>query len=379
MANLFFVYTPFQLLVAQNLIHQEGLHDNHMLCSYLESHKYFLKMYHLMKIDGIWQSCHFLDHAQEWSYVSFSRYFFRDIINVYRRYFKICNLLKQYHITDVYLGDINNINFKFFARYFSRKGIRISFFEDGTGHYMDFHDANVRWRVGERFFCLMADVFLYLPLFRTRWARYDFKGGYPNKLLPTYRRYSLIPLWHETYDRQLQYIPLVSENIKNLIAEDIKDIQTDKNILILSSPVYELVYPKNQKRVYELYIETLQECFERIPKDVSVHLKFHPREREDTKMLLRDMLRTIGIRYCELSRKISIPAEYYLQHLKYFKMMTFYNATAFYNGYLYDRIPHEDLLLIFWKKCKCNHIKSLDRLNDCIAGVNRIKEINKNN
>ena len=42
MANLFFIHTPLELLIAQQIINQEKLTDNVMLCGYVGEISIFL-------------------------------------------------------------------------------------------------------------------------------------------------------------------------------------------------------------------------------------------------------------------------------------------------------------------------------------------------
>ena len=45
MANLFFIHTPLQLMIAQMIIKQENLKDNVMLCGYVDDNRHFLQIY----------------------------------------------------------------------------------------------------------------------------------------------------------------------------------------------------------------------------------------------------------------------------------------------------------------------------------------------
>ena len=54
MANLFFIHTPLELLIAQQIINQEKLTDNVMLCGYVGENKHFLDTYRLTIIPSMW-------------------------------------------------------------------------------------------------------------------------------------------------------------------------------------------------------------------------------------------------------------------------------------------------------------------------------------
>ena len=67
MANLFFIHTPFQLFVAQQLIHQESCVNNIMLYGYVGSNIQNLKAYDLMIIPELWQDRILMEDIAEWA------------------------------------------------------------------------------------------------------------------------------------------------------------------------------------------------------------------------------------------------------------------------------------------------------------------------
>ena len=54
MKALFFVYTPFQFLVAQLIARQEGLEESVLVEGYVRNNKHFLEIYKILKIDSLW-------------------------------------------------------------------------------------------------------------------------------------------------------------------------------------------------------------------------------------------------------------------------------------------------------------------------------------
>ena len=59
MKNAFFIHTPLQLFVAQQIIRQEGLAGNILIYSYVEGNEHFLIIYDMIKIDEYWDKCVF--------------------------------------------------------------------------------------------------------------------------------------------------------------------------------------------------------------------------------------------------------------------------------------------------------------------------------
>ena len=61
MANLFFIHTPLQLMIAQMIIEQEKLKDNVMLCGYVDDNRHFLQLYDLIRIDEMWKAMELME------------------------------------------------------------------------------------------------------------------------------------------------------------------------------------------------------------------------------------------------------------------------------------------------------------------------------
>ena len=55
MGNLFFVFTPLQLFVAQQIIRQEELKDCILVESFVKDNRHFLEVYDMMLIKGLWK------------------------------------------------------------------------------------------------------------------------------------------------------------------------------------------------------------------------------------------------------------------------------------------------------------------------------------
>ena len=64
--NIFFIQSPLQLLVAQQIINQEKLTVNVMIFGYIHQNRHFLDIYDLVRIDDMWTDCVYMEKIAEW-------------------------------------------------------------------------------------------------------------------------------------------------------------------------------------------------------------------------------------------------------------------------------------------------------------------------
>lgn len=55
MSHLFVVFTPFQLFIAQQLVHQEQLKDCILIEAYVAGNPHFIEIYDMMEMEGMWK------------------------------------------------------------------------------------------------------------------------------------------------------------------------------------------------------------------------------------------------------------------------------------------------------------------------------------
>ena len=60
MKAVFFVYTPFQMMVSQLIAGQEGLKESVLIEGYVGNNKHFLYIYNMLKIDSLWGNTYIL-------------------------------------------------------------------------------------------------------------------------------------------------------------------------------------------------------------------------------------------------------------------------------------------------------------------------------
>lgn len=363
MANLFFIHTPFQLLVAQQIIYQEHLTDNIMLYGYVGSNKHFLESYKLTAIDSFWSKRILFADISSWALIH-RQIFFIDAIKTYFNYKRLKAIISDNNVSSLFLSDINNVSYKFTMMLFHRRGYKISIFEEGSSHYFYInYPSHVPSRIN-RLLSKIMDSLYFRPLFKMNWGWNMFCNDLEFDKLPIDERYSLIPNYHEKFDKVIQYKPLLSEKLKNYINEETKFMNFKGALLLMTSPIYEVLKATDKE-----YIEIIESFISNLSPNSNLYVKFHPREKENIKEIVEENLKRRHIHYVVISKNITIPIEYYLQVIHFDEIVCFFTSTSMYNGYLFPHTKFTYLVSQYYQLCKERHISNLDKLDKYLNAV----------
>lgn len=364
MRNLFFVHTPVQMYIAQQLIHQEHLHHNILLYGYIDNNKHFVDTYNLLKIDSIWEKSIFFENLPSCVDLTLRRPItcFASIINNVR---KLDSVIKNENIDNIYIGDIDNIGYQFLMFYYNGK-VKVNIYEEGTSHYSYKNRIPYKRRFQALQECVL-DVLFYKPLFGFEFSKYWYREG-DYKALPMDSRYSILPGYNnESFDRLLTIdSTFQSHQLMEYLSEEIENVSKHSNVcFLITSKIYEHQEEHLRKERYSAYIETINSFAETIPKGTLVIVKLHPREGQDVATDVGNIFKNHGLSVYFLSKKISIPAEIFLQVLKPTRMTVFMNSTSIYNGYMYPKCDINDLIFDFFDICKKRAYYIDDLLSIC--------------
>lgn len=346
MANLFFIHTPLQLLVSQQIIRQEGLRDNIMLYGYVDNNKHFLQIYELSSIDELWKAKVPMPQVARWGRIS-RKHLFRDERNAYNNYKYIGSVLRSYKIDTIYLGDVRNMSCQLAAMSFHKKGYKICFFEEGSGHYLKQFGYGVGGSMLDKVFAVLMDITYYLPFFHVPFGYIKYWKGFTFSDLPMDVRYSLVPFYHEPFDKLVIYKPIISSRLSEYLKEETIHLNSDRCVLLLTSPFYINGVDDNPQP----YVKTIID-FAKTLKDYTLHIKFHPRETQEVRSVIREQLNKESVPFAVLGEELSIPVEYYLQYIHYNKIVMFLSSTSFYNGYLFPKTEFISIMKDYYENCK---------------------------
>lgn len=359
MNNLFFVHTPLQMVVAQQLIHQENLENNILLYGYIDDNKHFVDIFKLIKISEIWNTSICFNHLPACCDLTHRKPFscFWSIMQNTKR---IDELIMRYRIDNIYLGDISNISYQFLMFYFRGK-VKVNIYEEGTSHY-GYKNIIFYSRKCQGLQKFILDYCFYLPVFGFRFAKYWFReGDYDN--LPVDCRYSIIPEKNqESFDRLLIVdSEFQSEQLKQYLAEEISMVKNCINAcFLITSKIYGHQDIQRYKERYSAYLNAIDNYVSSLPQGATVIVKLHPCEGEKEASDIKSIIENKGLNIYFLSKKINVPVELYLQILKIPKIAIFCNSTSMYNGYLYPKCEMRDLICDFFDICKAKKYEVQD-------------------
>lgn len=335
-----------QLLVAQQIIKMEELSNNIMLYGYIGRNSHFLRTYELTYSENMWAEKVMLPGLAQWASIS-RRNLFKDLVKTYKNYKYINRLIDKYNINSIYLGDINNYSNKFTDIVFKIKKKNIIFFEEGLSHYaFQDHFKNKKEHIIDSLLCPLLNVLYFYPLYKTAYAKYCFKKDLRFEQLCIDKRYSIKPHYHESYDEVIKVSPVISDRLSIYIKNEIKRQSSDKAILLMTSPAYELLEYNDEDN----YLKTVNVFLSTVDKETSVFVKFHPREVGEAREKILSIINQ-NHQVIILGEEVNIPVEYYLQTMKFSEVVTFFSSTAFYNGLLFPKIRFVSLLQYYISLC----------------------------
>lgn len=342
MSHLFVVFTPFQLFIAQQLVHQEQLKDCILIEAYVAGNSHFIEIYDMMEMEGMWKKKYIIPDFAQWDGLRTTS--IMDEVKTYKMYRKIWNLIKSNNVGTLYLGEMQNNAIRFTDIVFHHKGIKIVFFEEGTAHYIQrSYQKESRWLKFKEF---IRDLVEYLPLYHVRFAKWRYVPNRPvMDGLPIDKRFSILEgVYNEPFDIRLYPHRLISKKIEEYVSMEITI--EDKRILLMTDPIYELIGSENM----HLYFETIEECFEKLSKDTKVYIKYHPRDSKESREKVECLAKKCNLNYAVLCQEINIPVEYILQLCCFDDVYVFNASTYFYNGSLYPETKYHKLIPTLYKK-----------------------------
>ncbi len=359
--NIFFIQSPLQLLIAQLIINQEKLVDNIMIYGYIHANTHSLDAYEVMRIPEMWQECIFIEKIAEWGLGSFRS--LHDDLRIFRKnYKKISDAIQKHNVTTLYLGDLGNNTYHMIDYLFANKGLDICFFEEGNGHYLlpiKFSVTNYSWKM--KLAKMLYGIFYYKPFYNID-GRYFLDDRTIEHLTIT-RRYSVIPYFKESFDVLIKpNFEIKSKTLENYIRKELGCENNSGSVLLLTT-VWDNTFGEN---TIELYYAVIEDYIKSLSKDTVIYIKPHPRETEDTKKTIEQIVKTNDMRYKYLGVEFNVPIEYYLQDDFFAEVCVFFSSVAFYNGYLYKRKKIVYLIDKYYQLCKSNKIGNLDLIDKCI-------------
>lgn len=294
----------------------------------------------MLKIDSLWGNTYILPELPSWDGLMIRS--IGDVRHAYSNYKRLKRIAKGNHVDTLFLGENKNQSIRFTAKIFSRLGYKIAYFEEGLAHYM-----KEEWAPNNtltfKLKVWLRDFAYYLPLYHFRFAKWRYQPQMPLDVnFPMDARYSILPVYEGEKEHLVKPYFEFSDNLKSYIDKKIHKVEEKRQILLLTQPLNE-VYGKI-KNFEEIYLSIIAKTLDKVSVEVTIYVKFHPRDAVSFRTNLLKKLQAKNKKVCVLSEEINLPVEIYLQYMNFDKIYFFYSSTYAYNGYLFPRQNFVSLL-----------------------------------
>jgi hypothetical protein len=269
--NLFFVHTPFQLLVAQSICEQEGISDNRLvLCYSGKPGEKFYDVFRKLIINKYW-----IDVTELGDINAFlnTKLMINRLPNLMK---KVGLIIHESAVSTIYLGDINHPFYALITAKYS-SSIQIVYFEEGLSHYaIQYPDySNKLLNQSKKVF---LDWFLFRRLGVKDFSNYLYlrkSYGLENKI---FRKFSIIPQPNDPKYVPLNLSLLPPEGLITYFQElnrVVKDNKPTPAILFLSTSAESLFANSLSKAEFLLQALALLGI-----DRATVFIKLHPKEKD---------------------------------------------------------------------------------------------------
>lgn len=369
MKALFFVYTPFQFFVAQQIVSQEKLRDSVIVVGYVGNNIHFLDIYEFMNVENLWKKKYVMTDLPHWDGLTTRT--LNDAKKAYSNYKKLKSIAKDNNIDTIFISDHQNQSSRFAAIVFSHLGYRIAFYEEGLAHYVDrgfVEDKSFRFKIK----ILLRDIFYYLPIYHVNFAKWRYQVNRPlDDKFPMDCRYSIIPIFKGEKEFTVTSVPVISDNVRDYINRMTENSDEESKVLILTDPLEEIY--SEVEGFGDLYLESIRESIDDCTDDVTVYVKFHPRDKQITCEGIKKLLKSMRKKYIILSENINIPVELFLQTMSFDKILFYCASTFAYNGFLFPKQEFVCLLPELNEKCVRRSRKEFAVANNVLSFYNDIE------
>ena len=149
------------------------------------------------------------------------------------RSYYIKEIIKRNNISDIYFGDMNNRSYQLLSFVYSKRGLHVNFFEEGSSHYVNLgHCAsygNYLYRLSKS---IISDLLIYKRYWGLCFGKWIYFKTMDYSLLPINKRYSFVPYYKENFDVIIHPSLLLSDKLKSIISEEVSNINLN-NVSIL--------------------------------------------------------------------------------------------------------------------------------------------------
>lgn len=336
--NLFFIHTPMQILVAQNLIIKKNLKNNFLILSYTgNSAMHFYTIFDKMIIDRLWINKYKIGNLDNGVF-SFKRPF-KLYIKLLIFSFRIKKIILHDNIESIYFGDINHPAYVFLGEKWSNTR-NIFFFEEGLSNYsISILKKKINYSKLNYIKKWITDNLIYLPLGVKGFSKYTQSLIDCDFEFKITKKYNILPLIINKYDEITEFDIYLSD-LMIIELEKIKSKLTyiETNILYLSSSAtYLFSNPIDDE------LEVLENILKKINKKFRLLVKFHPKDLNHKKTAIKNYFEINNINYLEIFCGESFPVEVLFNKIKIDFLFGYGSSSQLYFEVFCPNIPNYNL------------------------------------
>ncbi len=359
--NAFFIHTPFQLLVAHNLIHSKQLNNN-VLFIFYNTNNISDQLYSQI-IKSYWDEVIIVGD------INFINLYYKT--NLISYYFTLKGFLRKMkfyleNVDSFYFGDIRCLLYIFLSKIYIQSN-KVYFFEEGLGHYS--HDTIMMSSFKTlfyRIYGILVDLVIFKPLAKVsmRRALFVVRG----ELLPgTSKRFSILDYYHSSKDELLILKPLTTQD---KVVEIEKESMSIAQLCNGQYKVLFAVQPEDLRFIFgadvDLYLEFENYLKAIKHKNPFFIIKKHHRNTNQEISKYTDILSQYDISYYLFPEGINSPLEILVPYLKVDELLTFYSSCSVYLNHMNIKVT---VLLIHIVEANINCLENNRDLSNVYQNI----------
>jgi hypothetical protein len=358
--NVFFVHTPLQLLIAQNIVIQERLENPLLLLAHNnERSKHFYKSYDILIVPELWKDVYEVGAISVFSHLC-SRPV-NTFLELRRLLTKVDDIIKRFASPNLFFGDINHFFYILVAEKYKSVASEVNFFEEGVSHYAYTIDKKkFAWTPVILLKKVFVDTLIFRPLGIPPLSKYfystkDCSFGFNIK-----KKYSVFQMKSNSYDWPLEFRIPESSKLKDLLHSQLQSLVGigDKKLLLFLSTSSTFLFENPEQDEYDALDGFFKDYH---GQEVVVLLKFHPSDAPEKKDCLQRYFTSRKFIFKELLTDLPIPVEVFIGKIEIAALIG-YNSSAM----LYAQSINPELRVVSLLPYVCNAYKSNGIINDRI-------------
>lgn len=331
--NAFFIHTPFQLFVAQNIIFEKKLEGNILFIGYNNNN--IIDKLLINALNDIWSDIITIGDVNQ-----YNMNIYTNIVSYKKNIKKIFSVIEKNisNSYNLYFGDCNCILYILLSYKFSINR-NIYFFEEGLGHYCK-NIINIRGikKYIYNIWGKIIDLYIYYPLIHRSFKRFFIRDREID-LSNITKRYSLLDYYNTPKDELIH----INSNLLHIYQEKIKtDLNQINGTINGRYTILLALQPKDFEDIFTKKIDSDQYIINYLnmyrQNNPLIIIKKHHRNSQSEISYYENLLSKNNFDFINLNKGDDFPLEVLIPVLKIKQVISFYSSVNIYVSKLYNNI-----------------------------------------